>query len=446
MAEISLRADDRHEQPRAGPGSIGLYPWYVAALLSLAQLVSVLDRYLMSVALEPVKADLMLSDSQLGLLTGVSFALLFTLASLPLGRAADIGSRRLIIVCGIAAWSVATMAGGFADSFTSLFVTRLGVGLGEAAMMPAAMSLIAAYFIKSQRTKGVAIFSIGGSLGRAAAFMGGGATLALLAAHGGLALPAGLLLKPWQGLFFLAGAIGFVVALLCLTIREPRRSSTERSGRLNDSLTYFWENRGLYLRFFLAYSAVVAIVMSLASWTVSIYVRGHGLSVAQASMLVGATSLALGPAGGWFGGWLTDRMIRAGVVAAPLLVLAGVLTVAPFAGLMMALAPSAAVVALGYGIVYFSISAAGPAGFGGLQLVTPERHRGFTSAMLLCAYTLLGSGLGPLIVGLVSDYLLRDEQAIATALAASLALFALIGLPAALAGRRSYQDAMQRTD
>lgn len=421
---------------------IGWYPWYVACLLCLAQLVSILDHYLMSVVLEPIKHDLQVSDSQLGLLTGPSFAIFFAIACIPLGRLADVANRRLIIVFGIFGWSIATLLCAFSNSFGTLFAARLGVGLGEAALLPSALSLIAAYFGIDKQSKGVAIFATGNSLGRAAAFIGGGAMLGLLTTRGGLHVFNTVAFKPWQGLFFLAGMLGFAVSLACLTIREPRREESARRGTLSESLSYFWRNGRLYLQFFLPFALNVATVMAMAGWMVSLYVRQFGLSIAEASALMGTSSLIIGPIGAALGGWLTDLLIRNGKLGAPPAILAAILTVCAAGALAMPFSRNLWMTASLYCVIYLALSCAGPPGYSGVQMITPERHRGLVSSFFLCTYTLVGAGLGPLVVGIFSDYLFTEDH-LAYSLAATCLVFSLVGVPVALSAIRKFSYTVQ---
>jgi MFS family permease len=419
---------------------VGGYSWYVAVVLAIAQLMAGLDRYLMSVVLEPVKADLSLSDSQLGLLTGTSFALIFCVASIPLGRLSDIVNRRSMIAVGIAFWSASAITCGFANSFASLFIARLGIGLGEAALLPAAVSLLAAYFTPATLTQGLAVFTTGNSLGRAAAFLGGGALLATLTAAGGLTVLGLAAMRPWQGVMIIAGLTGVAVAFLCLTIREPaRRLKQGDANSFRHSLAYFWLRRSTYLRLFLLYGLCVGSATALATWTISMYVRNYGVATSTASMIVGTVSLILGPLGNMLGGWLTDRLSSRGIAGAGMLVGSGALALTPFAGLAFSLIHSLPVAVVSYGLVYFALSGAGPACLSSVQMVTPGDHRGLISSLYLCVYSLIGFGLGPLAVGLANDFLFQSSTAIALSLLTTFLLFAGIGVPVVLSGRAGYQ-------
>jgi MFS family permease len=423
-----------------GPELTSTYAWYVACLLSIAQIVSQMDRYVLSVVIESIKQDLFLSDTQLGILQGPSFVVLFTLASLPLGRLADSVSRRTLISLALFFWSGATAVCAFAHTFLELMLARLAVGLGEAALLPAAMSLIAAYFAPDKFSRGMSIYTLGGSLGRFVGFVGGGAVAAWFAARGGLDLLKGWHISAWHAVFLVAGGIGMVAsALVAVTLREPvRRAIVASPWDVRSGLGHFWLRRRAYLAVFVPFSMVNAMVQQLAAWTVSFYVRQHGMAVAAASALVGTTSLLCGPVGHLSGGWLNDRLRARGVQAAQPVVLAGILLLAPVFIVGFAFSPSVTVAACSYGAAYFLISAAGPTGYGGSQLPTPEQHRGVISAVFLMFFTLFGAGLGPLAAGLVGDFVLRSEHQLGLAMVLSTVLFALIGLGYAVHGRLAF--------
>ncbi len=426
------------------PSRTSAYAWYVAGLLSLAQIVSIMDRYLLSVVLESVKRDLALTDTQLGLLQGPSFVLLFTLASLPFGRLADFANRRTIISLALLFWSVATASCAFADTFTELMFARLAVGLGEAALLPAAMSLIVAYFSQAKRNRGMAVYSMGSSLGRAAGFIGGGATFAYFAAKGGLRLFGLAHFTPWHAVFLVAGCLGVLAALVFwVSVHEPPRSARVISGwDFRGGLRHFWVHRWAYLAVFVPFGMVNAMTQQLAAWTVSFYQRQHGLTVAAASAIIGTTGLLCGPAGHLSGGWLTDRLIMRGVSGVQPIALGAILLAAPVFIVLFALASSVPLAAAFFGISYLLMSAAGPMGYGGSQAPTPDEHRGIISAVFLMFFMVLGAGLGPLAAGLVGDHLFQGKGRLGSAIILTTLLFALIGLPFAVWGRGTFDRAV----
>ena len=416
------------------------YAWYVACMLSLAYLLSILDRYLLSVVIEDIKLNLSLTDTELGILLGPSFVFMFVIASLPFGWLADAANRKLTIVGGMLCWSLATAWCGMAGSFGELFMARLLVGFGEAALLPSALSLIAAYFTRDKLSRGIAIFSMGASFGRATAFAGGGLLFTWFVASGGLRIAGQFHFEAWQGVFLTAGVAGFLFALLfLLTIREPVRiASTAEKPSFKEGFSLFWRQRQAYLAIFIPYGMTAAMGALMAGWSVAFYTRNHGLDVASASSLVGLTGLIFGPGGHLLGGWINDYLRGRGVIGAQPYVMAISLTTAAAMAAVFALAPSATLAAVAYGLSYGLLCASGPTGFGGIQLPTPEQQRGVISSIFLLVYNALGNGLGPLLVGVIGDEFFDGPDQLGYAITASLALVLAIGLPFAILCRPAY--------
>jgi MFS family permease len=425
------------------------YAWYLAGLLALAYLLNIVDRFLLALLLEHIKSSLQLTDTQIGFLQGPSFVALFVVASLPMGWLADIWNRRALITLGVLIWSLATLACGLAGTFRELFAARLMVGLGEATLMPCAMSLIVASFSRDKLNRGISIYSMGGSLGRFVAFSGGGALLAWLLVAGGLNLPVVGHLTPWQSLFVIAGLLGIVVAIiLWMSIREPVRvvapalSVTE----IAEALCYFGRNIWAYLAIIIPFSMITAITMQLANWTVSFYARKHQLTASDAGQIVGFTGLAFGPAGHLLGGWLNDLLTKRGVKGSQPLVLLAILVVVPFLIAVFLRADSIPLAVVAYGFSYLGLCVAGPTGFGGVQRLTPDRMRGFISSLFLMVYMTLGSGLGPMAAGLIGNYYFKDEGMLGQSILAGTIIFTVVGLPFAFFGRRAYARAVAQNE
>ncbi|MGI4876088.1 MAG: MFS transporter [Janthinobacterium lividum] len=421
--------------PLASARRPGAYAWYVAALLSAAHLVSFVDRFVMGLLAQPMRHTLGLTDTQLGLLQGVAFTLLYAVAGIPLGRLADVGRRRVLIACGMIVWSLATAACAFADNFWHMFGARLLVGVGEAALVPAAMSLLAAYFTRAHFGRAVAMFTTGASLGKTTALIGGAALLTLFAGHG-LTIGTRHLL-PWQGVFLIAALLGLVIAPLILTIVEPPRPPRAGVGgtRLSDALDYIRRHAAPYALHTTASCAAILLVQSFGAWAPSYFARARGYSVVEAGYVVGLITLVTGPLGGLSGGWAVDRLTRAGAREAALIVITAGLGVAlPMVLLLVAL-PNGILPLIAFAFLMFSVSAtAGPC-LAGLQIITPLLHRGAATSVYMCVITLVSVGLGPLLVGVVSDRLAKSGGSLGIALAGVTSVVALLGIVAAIAGR-----------
>jgi MFS family permease len=411
----------------------------VALLLAIAHLISFVDRFLMSLVMEPLKADMSLSDTQLGLLQGTGFVILYTVAAVPLGLMADRVNRRNLIIAGIVIWSIATALCGLADTFGSLFLARLGVGFGEAALVPAAMSLLSAYFPRRQLGRAVSLFTAGASVGKSAALVGGGAVLALLTASGGLDLPGLGRLLPWQGTFVIMAVPGLLLAVLLLTLREPpRQQSQVQKPGLGAGLAHVRGHRPAYLLHTAAASIVVLLIQSVAAWSPSFFVRDFGLSPAEAGAAVGSVILIAGPLGHLSGGALTDFFLSRGsqAPAAPVMAI-GLLAAIP-AVFLFAAAPSLPLSLLGYGLLSYVTTLAAPASLAGLQMLTPDRLRGVVTSLFLACTTFVGIGVGPPLIGFITDRVMGGPQALGESLILFVVVFGFVGAAIALASRRPF--------
>lgn len=371
---------------------------YVLAILFLANLFSVIDRSILGILAEPLRKDLGFTDTQLGVLSGFAFAVCYSLVGLPIARAIDKGSRTRILGAGIAIWSFATAACGFADNFYTMALARVGVGIGEATCFPAAMSLIADYFNKRDRTQAISIFQSSNFVGVVA-----GAILA-----GAIAQAWG-----WRYSFFVLGLPGVLLALLLfITVREPTRGAHEAEAAGAGAMTFaegvrrLAADRGFMLLLIAAAMGAMALSV-LAAWVPALLARAHGLSPGQVGAAVGpfvGIGGLLGVIGG--GALATHISNRSGRPEAGLIVPAlGALVAAPV-------------------MVFFIWSdklpqALAAVGLANLLLSTymgpviamavgraPLEGRAVASSLLLITQNLIGMGIGPFVVGVVSDRLM----------------------------------------
>jgi MFS family permease len=207
-----------------------LYSWYVVGVLMLAYTNSFIDRQILSLLIEPIRRDLQITDTQVSLLAGLAFTIFYTLMGVPIARLADQKNRRTIIAIGIASWSVMTASCGLARNFWHMFLARVGVGVGEATLSPAAMSMISDYFPVGKLARAISIYSMGVYFGAGLALIIGGMVVKLVIEAGNVVLPVVGEVFPWQMTFFFVGLLGIPIFLLMLTIREPVRRGIARRG------------------------------------------------------------------------------------------------------------------------------------------------------------------------------------------------------------------------
>ncbi len=378
----------------AGGGGLGFYPWYVAALMFLLYSSNAIDRQILSILLEPIKAEFGASDTMMGFLTGPAFALFYATAGIPIARWADRGSRKLVISLSAVLWSLLTALSGLAASFGQLALLRVGVGVGEAGGSPPAQSLLADYFPPDRRGRALGLFAAGGSTGAAFAFLLGG----LLWSRVG-----------WRGTLVIVGLPGVLLgALVWLTVREPERGRWERGTGVGpmpvrDALGFLWRQRSyVYVQAGVGLHAIASY--GLAVWMIPFFMRVHGLELPQATTLLGVVSLVVGVPALIGAGWLVDRITSRDARWYLWVPTLGAILSAPFSVLFL-FAPTPGGAMLGYvPHLLLNMTYAGPV-FALTQAIVVPRARALGVAVHHLVQSLIGIGLGPLIVGFLNDVL-----------------------------------------
>lgn len=298
------------------------YASYVVVVLFLAYTSSFIDRIIMSLLVEPIKRDLVLTDTQFSLLHGFAFAIFYTLMGLPLGRLADRTNRRRIISVGVFLWSLMTAVCGLAKSFGHLFLARIGVGIGEATLSPAAYSIISDYFPQEKRSVPISMYSMGVFFGGGIAFVLGGYVVHLASGAADLVLPVVGTIRPWQLTFFIVGLPGLLVVLLMTTVREPVRrdvfSLTNSSDEGFDdrsvraTLSFVRRNKRAYISVFVGFALLATASYGFFTWTPSFLIRTYDWEASSAGYAFGLMVLTLGTGGTLLGGVLADRALARG--------------------------------------------------------------------------------------------------------------------------------------
>jgi predicted MFS family arabinose efflux permease len=366
------------------------YRWFVLAMLTVVYTFNFIDRQILVILQEPIKAELGLSDTQLGLLTGFSFALVYVLAGIPIAWLADRSNRRNIVALSLAIWSGMTALSGLVQNYTQLVLARLGVGLGEAGGSPPAHAMLSDYFPPNQRATAVSVYSSGIYLG----------ILFGYAAGGWIAQTLG-----WRQAFFIIGIPGVLFAgLLALTVREPLRGRWEgvshKTGlrttlrTLRNRRSFWWFALGCALTSFVGYGN--------GNFFPSLLIRNHGMSVAEVGFALGLVAGVAGAIGTFLGGLLADKLgTRDTRWYAWVPALGGVLSLIPALYTLLGHQTLWIVVALFPANVLNSLYL-GPSIAMAQTMVSPGM-RAMTSAILFFVLNMIGLGLGPLIVGVLSD-------------------------------------------
>lgn len=413
--------------------------WYAVIVLMICYTYSFIDRLILAFLVTPLKHDLHLSDTQIGLLQGLAFSAFYSILGIPFGLAADRVNRRNLIAAGVLVWSLMTSLGSVARSFLTLGFARMGVGLGEAALAPAAFSMIADYFPKERLSSALSVYAMGVQLGAGLALIAGGLVAQTVMHMAPVHVPVFGTLEPWRLTFLVVGAPGILVVALLATLREPvRRALQPAAGatRPRAGLSSAVGHVLLRWKSTLGISVIMACqAMSnyaFGAWAPTYFERLHHWPRSQSGLALGLMTMICGCIGLFAGGRLSDRWIRAGVNAAPLRVgLIGLVGVAVTLVPAM-LSPSAGVsVALLVPAVFFLALPIG-CSFASIQMIFPNEVRGTVSAIVLMVLNLVGLTLGTLLPGLLNDHLFHDEQMLGQSIAITAAVAALIGTVATI--------------
>ncbi len=443
-----MAASGHADREPAGGAAAGGWPspvrsWYAVAVLLIAYTVSFIDRSIVALLVQPIQADLGISDTEISLLYGFAFAIFYTTLGIPIARLADRMSRRRIIAVGIAFWSVMTAACGLAQKFWQLFLARVGVGVGEAALSPAAYSMIADMFPKKRLARALGIYSTGVYIGAGLAFMIGAAVIEAVAAAPVLTVPLLGEIRAWQLTFIVVGLPGVLIALLMLTVREPERrgaGATAASVPIRTVVGFVVGNRRTFLTHFLGFALLGIVFNAYLSWAPTFLVRRFGLSAADAGYALGLMLLVSGTLGIVCGGavadWLQSRGRRDGTILAGIIAAVALTPLAAAATLLPGLAVTLAALAVFFFFASFPYGASAAA----LQIVTPNRMRAQVSALYLLVLNLLGIGLSATAVALVTDFVLKDPARVGVSMAVVGGIAAPLAAIVLACGLRAFVD------
>ena len=372
------------------PPQTGAYAWYALGLMTIVSVLNYLDRTLIYILFEPIRKEMSFSDFQLGLLGTTSFVILFAVLGVPFGRLADRGSRKNMIAAGLAVWSVFSGLTGFANGFWSLFLCRLMVGVGEATLGPAALSLLSDYFPPRMRATVQSVYASGITFGSGLAFFLGG----WIGVNFG-----------WRTAFYFLGFPGILVAVFVYFLREQSRGRTEVSPPKYTSDDWKKLFRSKPLRYHYAGYAMFALASnSLSIWAPTFFTRVHGYSLATLGLVAGLTSLVAGIPSTLLGGYLSDRLRRFGPGGRMRLSSIASLTAVPFWIILLfsfnvPLLLVANFVLLGLSLIWIAPAMADA------HEITGPHLRGLGIGVFLCIAHLTAYGVGSPLIGKVNDLL-----------------------------------------
>jgi MFS family permease len=412
--------------------------WYAVTVLMVAYLFSYVDRQILSMLVGPIKADLGLTDTQITLLHGLAFAVCYTVLGVwPIGKWADTGNRRNIIAGGVFLWSLMTALCGRAYSFLTLFVARVGVGVGEAALTPTAYSMLADLFPPATRGRALGIFSMGVYFGIGAAIMITGVVVQQVAESASVVVPLFGEVRSWQVAFLALGPPGMLVALWLLTVREPERrgvgvagaAASHTAAAFADVLTHVRAHARFYGGLTAGVSLLTLLFNAVAFWVPAHMMRVHEFTPSKVALTYGPIMFVFGALGIVAGGMLADRLRARGIRDAELRVgTLSALALWPVAVAAFQVSNPTVMIWLLAPLLFLSSFPFGAAS-AAIQLVTPNRFRARASALYLLVINLTGIGFGATAASAISDFVLRDERRVGD----GVAFVALVAAPLAAA-------------
>lgn len=420
--------------------------WYATSICTVATMFAFLDRSIISLLVEPIKADFELTDVQISLLMGFALVAFNAFVAVPVSRFVDIWPRNIILTVGVAFWSLMTALCGLAQNFVQLFIYRMGVGVGEIVHGPATYSMMADLFPRERLPRAIAVLQLGFIAGNGAALLIGAFAIQALLGVDSWAVPGtDLVVRNWQLVFIIVGLPGLLVAALMMTVKEPaRRGRTVKLKKpmpLRTVIKHLLAHSRVFAPQFLALAVSAIESSGVRAWQPEFFRRTYDWTPQQAGAVLGTTLIVAAPLGLWAATKLTehfaktrdDANLRAVAIAytvGPAFAIAGPLMPNPW----MAVACAGVAVAIGIGGAVPQNAA--------LQSVTPNEMRGQVTALYLFVFSVIGLGLGPTFIALFTNYVIGDESQLRYALAVSAGIMMPIAAWIMWSGVKPYGEAI----
>lgn len=404
----------------------------VLVVLTAAYSMSFVARAVLNLLVEDVRGDLGISDIQISLLTGLSFSAFYVFIGLPLARLMDSHNRRNILAATIPIWSMATIASGLARNFSSLFVARVGLGCGEAGLVPGATSLLADCFPKRRLAAAMGVFSMGIYIGSGLALIVGGHLLVYLKEIGNQTLPLVGTVKPWQMVFFVVGIPCLMLTPLVMLIREPLRRKSSKGldaqARIpvSEVVSYVARHWQVYVGVLFGFALMILVGAGVSAWIPAFFMRKFGWSAVEVGNLYGTSYLVCGALGTVCGGlaaaYLRGRGVRTGNLIASLAAFAFLVPLT----IVFPLVPDAHIALALTAAMNFCAGFPFGGGLATLQEITPNAMRAQVAAVYGLCISLIGAGLGPTVIGVLTDRFYHDPARLPESISITAAIFSTL--------------------
>jgi MFS family permease len=446
---MSVSAAARTEGERAAAAApTPAYAWFVVAALSLINMVSYVERQILTLLFAPIKRDFHLTDTQVSLLAGAAFVIFFAVFGLVFGRMADRGNRKAIILVGTLFWSLATTGCGMAQTFVQLFVARISVGVGEATLGSSAVSIISDCFPRDKMPRALSVYTGAQYMGAGLALVIGGLAIQIVSHLPPLALPGMPPLRPWQMTFLFVGMGGLLFALPALFMREPLRrglAATQGQDAHHAKLFAFLRlNRRAVGCHIMGFSINTMLGFGAAAWVPTFFIRVHHWAAQDVGYVYGGIMALGGLSGALVGGQVAERLLKRGMVDVYFVMpmITATINMALFTSAMFIPSAKVALCVLALstfiGTLPLSLISAS------LQAIAPNQLRGQLSAIFGFIANIVGVASGPTLVALLTDYLYRDELAVGRSLATAYVVITPIAVSILAFGRKGLRESLAR--
>ena len=424
----------------------------MVAILTLLYINSFLDRTVITLVIDPIKEDFGVNDTAVSLLSGLAFALFYSVLGIPMGWLADRRSRRWIIGLGATGWAVMASLGGIANNYMQLFLARMGLGVGEATFMPSAFSMISDYFPRDQFARAYAVLMLGAPLGSGIAFIVGGLIASYAESVGTIQLPIIGEIRSWQMVFLITGLPGIALALWALlTVREPARRgllAESENPRLSIKtiMEFCREHWSTYGTLLAGFSLMAMFTLGYLGWIAVFFMRTHGMDPGQVGKLIGPAIMLGGITGVLSGSFWCTYLLRRGYKDAALRTAIHSLIAAIPLGVIAPLLTDWQYALIAVTALIFFLTFPQGTNIAAFQLITPNQMRARVSAVFLLLTNIFGLGLGATIVALLTDYVFGAPALVNYSLALVSLLVGIPALVCLILGLKPYRQSLKKAD
>ena len=448
MTESTLPSAPRATPAPYPPLAVG---WYATIVLALLYWLSILDRFIISLMVDPIKRDMGITDVQFGMLHGLAFSVTFCLLGLIAGTFADRYSRRWVIYVSVSVWSLATAACGLAQQFWHLLLARVGVGAGEAGLNPSATSMLTDLFPKDRLTTAMAVYAMGSTVGSGTAFFVGGIIVDLVAQVDTYTLPLIGTMRSWQTVFLIIGIPGALLALIIFTLPEPvRRNRLKKTTEGNvfstsitayvDLVKFLRARWRFFLPHYLGFGLASMLIGGGGVWYPAHMGRAYSWTPGEIGTALGITLMIVGIVGKLVCGYCVDLIYRRGHKDAQLLWYAWCMVIAAPAAIFTMSSDNPWVFVTGVGIFMILLSPMAACCYAAMNMVTPNELRGTNVAFYSATAGLVAIATGPIIIAWVGSTFFAGPNSLGMGLATVFGVACPLGAIALFSGRKAMRE------